>query len=124
MPLVAKSYRTRTETLAKAKELRREMTAAEKKLWSKLRNRQLAGAVFRKQVPVGPYIADFCCLKARLIVEVDGGQHDESLSDIARDAWLTRTGYRVLRVWNNEVMGNMEGVLSVIAAALDAGERD
>ena len=119
-----KSFRTRTKTLAKAKALRREMTEAEKKLWSKLRHRQIAGALFRKQVPVGPYIADFCCLRALLIVEVDGGQHDASPRDEARDAWLTRNGYRVLRLWNNEVMGNIEGVLTVIAAALEARERD
>ncbi len=95
------------------------MTDAEKKLWSHLRGRQISDAVFRKQVPIGPYIADFCCLKARLIVEVDGGQHDESNTDAARDAWLSNTGYCVVRVWNNEVLGNIEGVLQVIATALE-----
>ena len=115
---VTKTFRTRIDTLPKAKTLRRDMTAAERKLWSHLRNRQLDGAVFRKQVPIGPYIADFCCLKSRLLVEVDGGQHDESKSDAVRDAWLGKAGYRVLRVWNNEVTDNIEGVLQVIAAAL------
>lgn len=94
------------------------MTDAEKKLWSHLRGRQISDAVFRKQVPIGPYIADFCCLKARLIVEVDGGQHDESKTDVSRDAWLRNIGYRVVRVWNNEVLGNIEGVLQVIAVDL------
>ena len=118
------SFRTRTDTLPKAKALRRDMTAAEKKLWSHLRNRQLSDAVFRKQVPIGPYIADFCCLKAHLVIEVDGGQHDESKSDAARDAWLAGNRYRVLRIWNNDVIGNIEGVLHVIAAALAEQRQD
>ncbi|MDY0871561.1 endonuclease domain-containing protein [Dongia rigui] len=120
---MTKSFRTRIDTLPKAKALRRDMTAAEKKLWSHLRNRQIDGAVFRKQVPIGPYIADFCCLKADLVVEVDGGQHDESKSDSVRDAWLNKAGYRVLRVWNNEVTDNIEGVLQIIAATPEEQRR-
>jgi very-short-patch-repair endonuclease len=119
-----KSFRTRTDTLPKAKALRRDMTAAEKKLWLHLRNRQLSDAVFRKQVPIGPYIADFCCLKSRLVIEIDGGQHDESKSDAVRDAWLIKNGYRVLRVWNNDVTKNIEGVLLEIAAALAQVKKD
>jgi very-short-patch-repair endonuclease len=118
-----KTFRTRAKTLAKAKALRRDMTAAEKRLWTKLRNREVENALFRKQVPIGPFIADFCCLRALLVVEVDGGQHDASPRDQERDAWLARNGYRVLRLWNNEVMGNMEGVIEVIAQALRR-ERD
>lgn len=120
---MAKSYRTRTETLANAKEFRRTMTEAEKKLWARLRNRQIENAQFRKQVPVGPFIADFCCLKARLVVEVDGGQHETSPCDRERDAFLARNGYRVLRLWNNEVMGNIEGVAETVARSL-RGERE
>jgi very-short-patch-repair endonuclease len=70
---------------------------------------------FRRQYPIGPYIADFCCTKERLIVEVDGGHHDEQLArDEERTAYLEREGYRVLRFWNNEVMSKLEGVFERI----------
>jgi very-short-patch-repair endonuclease len=106
------------ETLAKAQCLRREMTIAERKLWSALRNRQLGGAKFRRQQPVGPYIADFVSLEHRLIVEADGGQHAESITDDRRTAFLESKGYRVLRFWNNDILTNLRGVAQVIAAAL------
>ncbi|HTG79518.1 MAG TPA: endonuclease domain-containing protein [Sphingomicrobium sp.] len=104
-------------TLAKAKQLRREMTDAERKLWSVLRNSQL-GAKFRRQQPIGPYIADLVCQEARLIVEADGGQHADALSDARRTAFLQSKGYRVLRFWNNDVLQNLEGVAEAILAAL------
>ena len=106
------------ETLKRAKRLRRDLTLAERKLWTLLRSRQLNGAKFRRQQPIGPYIADFVCQRMRLIVEADGGQHCESIGDERRDAFLTSRGYRVLRFWNNDILGNSESVLQAIAEAL------
>ncbi len=106
------------ETLAKAQRLRREITDAERKLWSALRNRQLDGAKFRRQQPIGPYIADFVCQERRLIIEADGGQHAESITDDLRAAFLESKGYRVLRFWNSDVLSNLDGVAQTIAAAL------
>ena len=105
-------------TLTKAKSLRREMTDAERRLWSVLRSRQLSGAKFRRQQPIGPFIADFVCQELRLIVEADGGHHAESASDARRTAFLATKGYRVLRFWNNEILQNLEGVAETILAAL------
>jgi very-short-patch-repair endonuclease len=106
------------ETLVKAQRLRREMTNAERKLWSVLRNRQLDGAKFRRQQPIGPFIADFVCQEARLIVEADGGQHAQNDADVRRTAFLASKGYRVLRFWNNDILQNLEGVAESILAAL------
>ena len=105
-------------TLSRAQHLRREMTDAERKLWSVVRNRQLEGAKFRRQQPIGPFIADFVCQEHRLIVEADGGQHAASMSDERRTAFLEEKGYRVLRFWNNDILGNLDGVAEAIAAAL------
>ena len=105
-------------TLVKAKRLRREMTDAERKLWSILRNSQIEGAKFRRQQPIGPFIADFVCQERRLIVEADGGQHAESASDARRTAFLEGSGYRVMRFWNNDIFGNLDGVMRLIAAAV------
>ena len=93
------------------------MTEAERKLWAVLRNRQLAGAKFKRQWTVGSYVADFCCIERRLVVEVDGGQHNAA-ADRARTRNLEKMGYRVIRFWNNDVLGNVEGVSEVIANAL------
>lgn len=91
------------------------MTEAEKRLWSKIRRDQIDGLSFRKQVPIDEYIADFACLPIKLVIEVDGGQHDAQKEyDDARTAYLESRGYRVLRFWNNEVLGNIEGVLTVL----------
>jgi len=106
------------ETLKRAKRLRREMTDAEKKLWVHLRDQRLGGFKFRKQQPIGPYIADFVCQSRRLIVEADGSQHLESAHDLCRDAFLMSKGYRVLRFWNNHILLEMDGVLTAIHAAL------
>lgn len=100
-----------------ARRLRGAMTDAERKLWLALRAHRLDGLSFRRQVPVGAYIVDFMCHEARLIVEVDGGQHADSVVDQRRDAWLASAGYRVLRFWNNDVLGNLDGVLSEIVNA-------
>ena len=104
-----------------ARRLRQAMTDAERALWRHLRMRQIAGARFRRQHPIGPYVVDFVCLDPRVVIEVDGGQHAESRSDAARDAFLRTHGYRVLRFWNHEVLGNPEGVWLRIAQALREG---
>ena len=102
------------EALKRAKRLRREMTPQECLLWSRLRNRQLGNHKFRKQQPLGPFIADFVCQEVRLVVEVDGSQHNDSCHDAGRDRWMQQQGYTVLRFWNNEVNENLEGVLEAI----------
>jgi primosomal protein N' (replication factor Y) len=115
---MAKDYRTDPPTLKRARDLRREMTDAERKLWRHIRDDQLEGNRFRRQVPVKPYILDFCCLKKKLAIEVDGGQHAESSEDLIRIRWLERRGYQVLRFWNNDVLSNVEGVLETVLATL------
>ena len=102
-----------------ARALRANQTDAETRLWLRLRDRRLAGAKFRRQAAIGPYIADFACFPARLIVELDGGQHAQDAdADAARTAWLEGQGFRVLRFWNNDVLANTEGVLERILEAL------
>jgi very-short-patch-repair endonuclease len=108
-----------TKTAA-ARRLRKNSTFAERKLWKYLRSRSLGGFKFVRQEPIGPYIADFACREKRLIVEVDGGQHATAQRDAIRDRWLSAHRYRVLRFWNNEVLGNIEGVWDVIFAAASA----
>jgi very-short-patch-repair endonuclease len=100
-----------------ARALRSDMTDAERKLWYRLRAHRFNGTSFRRQVPIGHYIADFVCLQARLIVEVDGGQHGAE-RDATRDAWLRGQGFHVLRFWNNDVHANIDGVLQVISDRL------
>ena len=99
--------------------LRRNATDAEALLWSRLRDRRLAGHKFRRQHPIGPYIADFACPDARLVIELDGGQHSPE-TDAARTAYIEEQGYMVLRFWNNEALGNPDGVLETILQWLDA----
>jgi very-short-patch-repair endonuclease len=94
------------------------MTDAERKLWFLLRDRRLGQTKFRRQVPIGPFFADFLCFEFRLVVEVDGGQHAESLQDKKRDRWFAANGFRVLRFWNNDVLSNPQGVYETISAAL------
>jgi very-short-patch-repair endonuclease len=101
-----------------ARALRTQMTDAERKLWLALRDRRFAGVKFRRQAPVGPFIADFICFDARLVIEVGGGQHADSSSDVRRDAWFARNGFRILRFWNSDVLLNTEGVLTAVLDAL------
>jgi very-short-patch-repair endonuclease len=101
---------------SRARTMRRAPTDTELRLWRLLRDRRLSGFKFRRQVPVGPYIVDFLCASANLIVEADGFQHAESPRDKARDAYLESEGWKVLRFWNNEVLRNREGVLETIFA--------
>jgi len=104
-----------------ARRLRRQSTEAEKLLWQHLRYRNLGGAKFRRQHPLGSYIVDFVCLQKKLIVELDGGHHADdpvAARDRRRQHELETMGYRVLRFWDNDVLGNIEGVLQVIEEAL------
>ena len=98
--------------------MRHDPTNAERALWRILRSRQFAGAKFRRQLPLGPYIADFVCLAPRLIVECDGGQHADNPYDEARDAWLTVQGFRILRFWNTDILREPESVEHALLAAL------
>ena len=109
------------EHVSFARELRQQHTNAERALWMKLRNRELEGVKFRRQQPIGPYIVDFVSLQRRLIIEIDGGQHNEEREkerDEERTMSLEERGYRIMRFWNNEVMTNPEGVLERIREVL------
>src|SRR5579872_6837754 len=99
----------------RARRLRRLATDAETRLWHRLRSRQLKGHKFVRQEPIGSYTVDFVCRETRLVIEVDGGQHADSAHDAVRDGWLADHNYRVLRFWNNDIFGNIEGVLETIA---------
>ena len=105
--------------IPKARKLRKRLTDAERHLWRQIRDRQLLGYKFRRQTPVGRYVVDFICLEQRLIVELDGGQHAEQKDyDASRSDWLEQRGYTVLRFWNHEVFGNLEGVKEIIVKHL------
>lgn len=108
-----------SETSKRARDLRKAQTDAEAVLWRLLRSRQLTAYKFRRQHPVAGYVADFACIKSKLIVEADGGQHNENAADAARTATLTRRGWRVLRFWNHEILTNADGVLMRIAESLE-----
>ena len=114
------AHQTRTTLQRK---LRRDPTEAEKRLWSKLRAGQLDGHKFVRQIGIGPYVVDFVCRDAKLVVEVDGSQHADSAKDAERTAFLNQLGYRVMRFWNNEVLSNTDGVLQMIVAALADDQR-
>ena len=98
--------------------MRSESTEAEHRLWQILRAKRFLGYKFRRQVALDFYIADFVCFAERLIIELDGGQHAESTTDQRRDAYLKSQGFRVLRIWNNDLFTNEEGVAELILAAL------
>ena len=102
-----------------ARRLRKEPTRAERKIWSRLRDRRFLGLKFKRQVPIDRFVVDFACLEANLIVELDGGQHAEQvLADAGRTQVLESLGYLVLRFWNNDVLTNIDGVLEFIALTI------
>jgi very-short-patch-repair endonuclease len=106
----------------RARRLRSDVTDAERALWQRLRAIKPSGSHFRRQATIGPYFADFACHEKRLIIELDGGQHNmpEGVAgDSERTAFLELHGYRVLRFWNNDVLGNIDGVMTVIVEALE-----
>jgi very-short-patch-repair endonuclease len=108
------------EPTRRSRELRNNATPAERKLWQHIRNRQLSGLRFNRQVPIGPFICDFAARTAKVIVELDGGQHAvRTFEDERRTRFLESRGYRVLRFWNNDVLENVEGVLATIQKALE-----
>jgi very-short-patch-repair endonuclease len=106
-----------------ARILRKTMTDAEHRIWYFLRDRRLKGYKFARQYIIGPYITDFICRDKKIILEVDGGQHSEAIAyDTKRTQFLEKQGYKVIRVWNNEVFKNIEGVLETLLVAL--GDED
>jgi very-short-patch-repair endonuclease len=116
--------RSHRKTRKRAKELRRPMTRAEVILWTRLQKRQVQGLHFRRQHPVAPYIPDFSCVKARLIVEVDGATHsteDERGHDERRRQYLEEQGWTILRVWNDEIYRNENGVVETMMDWARAG---
>jgi very-short-patch-repair endonuclease len=111
--------------LTHARQLRREQTDAESRLWFRLRDRQILDAKFRRQVPIGSYIADFCCLELGLVIELDGGQHDEQeAADVVRTEQLERQGFRVIRFWNHELLEETESVVEQIAEVIEDLRRE
>ena len=102
----------------RARQLRRDTTDAEKKLWQRLRQLPLSQSHFRRQATIGPYFADFACHQTRIVIEIDGGQHAQSVTDQQRTHYLEARGYRVLRFWNNDVLANVDGVIDRICEAI------
>ena len=103
-----------------ARQLRSNQTNPENRLWSRLRARQLEGFKFRRQHPIGPYVADFFCLEAKLVIELDGSQHADQLDqDKRRSEYLRDAGYAVLRIWNHKIISNIDEVLQQIADAIE-----
>jgi len=108
-----------------ARRLRKNSTDTERALWYQIRNSAIEGVKFRRQQPIGPYVADFVSFQEKIIVELDGGQHAVNIeSDQVRDSYLREKGYRVLRFWNNEVLESMAGVLEVIRRAILDGRAE
>ncbi len=112
------------EKYTKAKNLRKNSTIQEQKLWSLIRNKQLKGLKFTRQYPIGNYIVDFACRKEKIIIELDGGQHNEEENikyDIKRTKYLEGLGYRVIRFWNTDIDNNIEGVYERLIDFIDNG---
>lgn len=115
-------WKKRKEEIVLARGLRKRQTDAERALWNKLKDKQIEGVRFRRQQPIGSYIVDFVSLERRLIIEIDGGQHNERKvkeKDEEREKWLKEKGYQILRFWNNDVLTNIEGVLEKIKETLE-----
>ena len=119
----ARAFRGREQkkpNLVHARVMRHQPVAPEKRFWSKVRDRRLGGHKFKRQVLIGSYIADFVCIERKLIVELDGGQHAERKAyDEKRDAFLAAKGFRVIRVWNIDLMENIDGVMEMVLAELE-----
>ncbi len=108
-----------SDPISRARRLRKQSTDAEKVLWRHLRGHQILGLQFRRQEPIGRYIADFVCYQRRLVIELDGGQHQEqAVYDAERTRWLKSRGFKVIRFWNDDVLKEADGVLEAIAIAL------
>lgn len=114
----------RQATTSRARSLRKVDNDAEGNLWSELRNRQLNGFKFVRQLPIGPYFADFACRDQNLVVEIDGSQHAESLRDAVRNRHMVAEGWSVVRFWNTDVLRDMPSVLETIVAILDGRMRE
>ncbi|MGB7814781.1 MAG: endonuclease domain-containing protein [Methylotenera sp.] len=107
--------------LQNAKALRTNMTDTERMLWQQLRAKRFVGFKFKRQQPIGRYIVDFVCFDAKLVIELDGGQHQDAATiDTVRDAWLTAQGFSVLRFWNNDFLQNRAGCLERVLDELEA----
>jgi very-short-patch-repair endonuclease len=108
-----------------AQKLRRKQTDVEWLLWQYLRNRQCGGYKFRRQVPIGSYVVDFACIEAKLIIDLDGGQHADSVTqDTDRTKYLESLGYEVIRFWNHEVIENISGIYDSLTLTLSRRERE
>jgi very-short-patch-repair endonuclease len=105
-----------------AKRLRRDATDAEAKMWQLLRARRFGKFKFRRQIPIEGFIVDFVCFERKIVIEVDGSHHADSVSDRERDATLAREGFRVLRYWNNDVLQRTDAVLADILGHLETGD--
>jgi very-short-patch-repair endonuclease len=115
--------RTTPKIFGRAKELHRNMSPAEAKLWKYLRAHRTSGVHFRNQHAIGNYIVDFCCYSKKLIIELDGSQHlDQEGYDEERTLYLESQGYKVIRFWNNQIMNDIEGVIKTIIFELEANE--
>jgi len=115
-----RSKRSNPKTKYRAIQLRKELTPAERKLWSYLRGNKLHGINFRRQHAIGNYVPDFCSPDAKLIIELDGSQHlEQEQYDHERSKYLQSQGYKVIRFWNNQVMSDIDGVLRAIVFAID-----
>ena len=112
-------YRVAKFKRSQARHLRHALTDAEQQLWQLLRSRQLADMKFRRQVPLGPWVVDFVSFEHMLVVEADGSQHADSARDQIRDADLRKRGFRILRFWNNDILGNADGVLQQILETIE-----
>jgi very-short-patch-repair endonuclease len=115
------TWRVSTKQRSRARSLRRDSTDAERTIWNAVGAHRIGGTSFRRQTPIGPYIVDFVCHDANLVIEIDGGQHFEPKHikrEARRDAFLSAKGYQVLRFNNHDVMTNRQGVLETIAAAV------
>ncbi len=112
-------YRVKKFKRSQTRRLRHTLTDAEYQLWQLLRSRQLADIKFRRQAPLGPWVVDFVSFEQMLVVEADGSQHADSARDQTRDVDLRRRGFRILRFWNNDILGNADEVLEQIMDTIE-----